>query len=86
MIGLDVRFKMLKGLLTEIMFKSAGIFGSRFFIDADSNEPVGEDCMTLINACGGGSALLGKGYIAVLVHFYKAALFEKSDSTAYARL
>ena len=86
MEGFDMIFEMLKGFLTEIMFKAAGILGGCLFIYTDAYEPVCKNSVALINARSGGSALFGEGYIAILVHFYKSAVFEKSHRAADARL
>ena len=75
----DVGFELGEDLVAEIVFKAAGIFGCRSLVNTDADEPLGKDGMALIDALRLLFAVLGEGYIAILVNGDEAAAFQQSD-------
>ena len=79
-------FYRRKRLVADVVLHFARIFGGSLFVNAETDEELREQGVALIYFLRHIEPRFGEGQIPVLVHEKIAALFEKSDSAADARL
>ena len=81
-----MRLDLLKALLTDVVLHLARILRGGLFINAETDEKFREQSVALVYFLSYIEPRFGEGQIPFLVHEKIAALFEKPDGAADARL
>ena len=82
----DMSLDSVEGLVTDVVFDTAGIFGSGLFIDTYVYEQLCEHGMALVDAFGQYLTGFCQRYKSIIIFFNEPFVFEYAQCAAYGGL